>query len=148
MKILLPLVACLVAGSAFAAFTIPWNKLAGGGKSSATTAGGSVLTVEGTIGQFDAMAGGSSGGGFSLNAGYWAQAIPSPTPGAPSLTIVPQPGSSASLRWQSDAAGWRLQISNNLVAWGDVGGVITTAGTLTVTPTPGVPKQFYRLRFP
>ncbi len=150
MKVLkLPILFLALAGASFAAFNIPTSTLdGGGGRSSGTGAGGKVFTVTGTIGQFDATAGSSSGGKFGLNGGFWAQVVEGALPDYPDLTIIRQPNGDASLQWGSDAAGWRVETSTDLVHWTVMGGTITTGGVLTVSPSPSVPKAFFRLRYP
>ncbi|MCX6878925.1 MAG: hypothetical protein NTW21_34715 [Verrucomicrobia bacterium] len=135
--------------AAYAALTLPWSTLdGGGGRSTGTATGRTVLAVTGTIGQFEACAGGASGGGFSLNGGYWAEALPASTPDGPTLTLIFESSRSARIQWQSDAVGWQVQRSTDLAAWNDVGGLITVAGSLAIAPIVGVPRQFYRLRHP
>ncbi len=136
--------AIALGGAAFAAFSIPWHTQENGGGRSTGAAGASTFAVTGTVGQFDASAGGASGGGFSLNGGYWARAVGS----GPPLTIIPQPGGTALLQWQANAAGWHLESSENLDSWAPMGGVLTGAGTLPITPDPGTPRQFFRLARP
>jgi hypothetical protein len=137
------------AGVCFAAFTLPWSTLdGGGGKSTGTSVGGTVYTLTGTIGQFDATAAPTTGDGLSMNGGFWAAIVEPLFPDHPSLTITRLGNGDANLQWQSDAAGWQIETSTNLVQWFDLGGPITTAGSLTVTPVPSVPKQFFRLRNP
>jgi hypothetical protein len=137
----------VAAGVCFAAFTLPWSTLdGGGGKSSGTSAGGTVFTVTGTIGQFDTTE--AAGGAHRIAGGFWAHVINSPDPDYPDLTIVRQPNGDATIQWQGDAAGWQVQTSTDLVQWGNIGGVITTGGVLTVTYDPGVPKRFFRMKKP
>lgn len=136
-------------GVCFAAFTLPWSTLdGGGGISTGTTAGGTVFKLTGTIGQFDAAAAPATGGVHRIASGFWAHVIQSADPDYPDLTIVRQPNGDASLQWQSDAAGWQVQTSTDLLQWGNVGGTITTNGVLTVPYDPQVPKRFFRLKKP
>lgn len=135
-------------GACFAAFTLPWSTLdGGGGKSTGTSAGGTVFTLTGTIGQFDAAAP-ATGGTHRIASGFWALVINSPGPDYPDLTIIRQPNGDATIQWQGDAAGWQVQTSTDLVQWGNIGGTITTNGVLTVPYDPGVPKRFFRLKKP
>ncbi len=141
--------AALLATSALggAALTLPWHTLeAGGGTSTGTTAGGTVLTLRGTIGQFDATASAPAGGGLELAGGFWAAVVPAP--GGPQLVIEKLSATTAAVRWGADATGWQLQTSVDLVTWTDLGSVISSAGQLTVDPQPGVPRRFYRLTPP
>lgn len=139
----------VVAGGSYAAFTVPWSTLdGGGGKSTGTSSSGIVYSLTGTIGQFDATTTSMSGGSFSMNGGFWAQLVPSVQPDYPDLTIARLPNGDASIQWQSDATGWQLETSTDLEDWDNLGNPITTAGVLTVTPSPGVPKKFFRLKNP
>lgn len=139
----------VAAGVCFAAFTLPWSTLdGGGGISSGTTPGGTVFTLTGTIGQFDAAAPPATGGSHTIASGFWAHIINSPDPDYPDLTITRQPNGDASIQWQSDAAGWQVQTSTDLTGWTNIGGTITTSGVLTITYDPGVPKRFFRLKKP
>jgi hypothetical protein len=136
--------AIALGGAAFAAFSIPWHTQENGGGRSTGTDGATTFAVTGTVGQFEASAGGASGGGFSLNGGYWARVVGS----GPPLAIIPQPGGTALLQWQANAAGWHLEKSVDLDHWTPMGGVITGTGTLPITPDPGTPRQFFRLARP
>lgn len=136
-------------GACFAAFTLPWSTLdGGGGKSVGTTPGGTVFTVTGTIGQFDTTASPAAGGTHTVVGGFWAHVINRPDPDYPDLTIVRQPNGDASIQWQGDAAGWQVQTSTDLIQWGNIGGTISTNGVLTVPYDPQVPKRFFRLKKP
>ncbi len=123
-------------------FAIPWSTLdAGGGISS-----GGNFRLSGTIGQPDAAAGGASGRGWTLNGGFWAQ--PLPGPGQSMLVILPQTDGSATLQWPAGAAGWKLQRSTDMSIWTNVGNNITGAGSINLSPAPGVKREFFRLRYP
>lgn len=136
--------AIALGGAAYATFSIPWHTQEGGGGRSTGTDGATTFAVTGTVGQFDASAGGASGGGFSLNGGYWARVIG----GGPPLAIIPQPDGTALLQWQNSAAGWHLESSLDLNGWEPLGDVITGAGTLPVMPGPRAPRHFFRLARP
>ncbi|MCU0857128.1 MAG: hypothetical protein MUC65_01825 [Pontiellaceae bacterium] len=125
---------------------INWFEVSGGGGTS--TNGG--YSLSGTIGQADA--GTLSGGGFTLEGGFWSGAVALQTPGAPTLTIQVV-GSSVILSWPLTADGWALRESPALagtgVSWNLSPQACTTnANTISVTvPAPGGVK-FYRLQKP
>ncbi len=151
MKLLRTLILYLTiaAGACYAAFTIPWSTLdGGGGKSTGTTAGGTVFALTGTIGQFDTTAASASGGSHTLTGGFWAQLVESSAPDGPRLTLVRFPNGDISLQWPGEAAGWQLESSTNLIQWIAIGGEITNSGVLTLQYNPAIPKQFFRLRYP
>ncbi|MES2438963.1 MAG: hypothetical protein V4584_07845 [Verrucomicrobiota bacterium] len=151
MKLIKPLILFLTvaAGACYAAFTLPWSTLdGGGGKSSGTSTGGTVYTLTGTIGQFDTTAAPAAGAPHTLTGGFWAQLVGSEDPVHPKLSLVRFPNGDASIQWQSDAAGWQMESSINLTHWSNVGGPITTAGAVTLPYNPNIPKQFFRLRNP
>ena len=144
MKPTIPVIILAAASAAFAAFDIPWQTLAGGGGVSSALIGADTWRVTGTIGQFDAHAANSVATGFAISDGYWAAALPTPN-GGPPLTII-KSGDQAVVSWGPDAAGYQLFQSNNLTAWVPKGGVISVAGSITVTPSPANPRYYFRLQ--
>lgn len=136
-------------GAVLAGFVVPWRTLDDGGRAcGATTAGGTVFALEGTIGQFDAQPGSATGGRFTLTGGYWAAAAASAESDVPCLRISQVSGFRV-LSWPEHAAGWILQKSTDLQQWHDTGGALTGAGMATlVPPDADQPKYFYRLRKP
>ena len=137
------LAALSVAGLCSAGYLIPWSTVDSGGGTSTAQIGASTWKVTGTIGQADVRSTPAQGGAYSLDGGYWAQVIESP--GAPLLSLTRQPNGATLLAWAAEAQGWQLQVSVNLTAWADLGGVIAGSGDLTVQPESNVPKKFYRL---
>ncbi len=130
---------------ALAAFDVPWQTLDGGGGVSSAAVGASTWAVTGTIGQSDAHAASSVGSTFSVSDGYWAAVVPSAN--GPALAIT-KSGPNAIVSWGADAVGYQLEQSPNLQSWSAVGNVITSAGQISVTPGPGTPKLFFRLKLP
>lgn len=126
--------------------SIDWFKVAGGGGTS--TNGG--YSLSGTIGQADA--GTLSGGGFTLEGGFWSGAVALQTPDGPTLTIQCV-GNSVILSWPLTADEWALHetptIAGTSVFWSPVAQACTTnANTISVTvPSPDGVK-FYRLQNP
>lgn len=136
------------AGIGYAAISIPWSTLdGGGGKSTGTTGSGNSYSLTGTIGQFDAAAP-AAGGAHKITGGFWAQIAPGAFPDQPVLTLLRFPSGDASIQWQADAAGWQIETSYDLTHWSEMGGSITSSGTLTLTANPAVTRQFFRLRKP
>lgn len=136
-------------GVCFAAFNVPWYTLdGGGGKSSGTANGGTVFTLSGTVGQFDATASQASGGIFSLNGGFWAQVLAEPELDKPALTISRLPNGDASIQWASDAEGWQMETSTDLTMWTPYGSTINSAGSATIPYNSSIPRMFFRLRQP
>lgn len=140
----IPLIGLGVVSAALAAFEIPWQTLDGGGGVSSSVIGANTWKVTGTIGQFDAHAASSVATGFSVSDGYWAAVIPTEG-GGPVLTIT-RAGAQATLSWGADAAGYQLFQSPNLQNWTPNGGILNSAGSITVTPSPANPKYFFRLQ--
>jgi len=61
----------------------------------------------------------------------------------PELRIEPA-GTAMRLTWNAESAGYRLQTSDDLVGWTNLGSVITAPGTYD-DPIASRPRQFYRL---
>ncbi len=143
---ILTLSAWLAASGAVAAdYAITWSTIdAGGG-----TCTSGVYSATGTIGQPDA--GTMSGGGFTLQGGFWGVAVLQ-TPGAPRLTIFRTPTNTVAVCWPSPSTGWTLQMNtNNLDSanWGDVTTGIQDDGvTKTFIDNPPTGNRFYRLQKP
>ncbi len=144
-RILTAVFSSALLAAAGATLTIPWHTLDGGGGASfGTAADGTMLTLRGTVGQFDAAAP-ATGFPWAAVGGFWAGVAP--VPGAPPLSIHPQPDGSALLLWTHSAAGWRLQSSTDLVNWTSPGTLLSGPGSLTVHPQTDGPRRFYRLAF-
>jgi hypothetical protein len=131
-------------------YSVDWFTIdAGGGTST-----GSVYSVTGTIGQPDA--GAMTGGGYTLQGGFWGILAAVQTPGAPRLTITPTPTNTMVISWPADSESWVLERTNALPAlavasWPQVPlPYQTNNGTISVTlpTTPPTGNQFFRLRKP
>ena len=126
-----------------AQFVIPWHTISGGGTST-----NGPYSVSGTIGQPDA--GAMTGGGFTLQGGFWGVVAAEQTPGAPWLSIVRTATNTVAVSWPSPSAGWILQENTTNLkpqGWRDVTSGIQDDGatkTLLITPPSGL--RFYRLR--
>ena len=122
-------------------YDISWYTIGGGGTSS-----GGTYTVTGTIGQSDA--GHMSGGGYSLDGGFWGIIAAVQTPGAPTLSIT-RTGNEVVLSWPSASTGFSLQqkaSAGTVGGWNSLGATITTSGGVNyVTNTVTGGNQFFRL---
>lgn len=122
----------------------PLTIASGGGTST-----GGVYCVSGTIGQADA--GKLSGGGYTLDGGFWSLAVAIQTPGAPFLSVV-RSGENVIVSWPSNSLGFVLQETATLAApgsWQNSSPAPVIAGTnhtFTLPASPGL--RFYRLRKP
>ncbi len=144
MKPILPILLLATSFAALAAFDVPWRTVDGGGGVSAATIGAATWKVTGTIGQPDDHAGSSANtSGFALSGGYWAIAIPTDG-GGPQLTII-KSGIDAKISWGADAVGYKLQYSDDLLAWTDQPGTITGASFLYWSLGNG-PRYYFRLK--
>ena len=138
----LPLAAALLltAGAVAEAqpFVIDWFTIDGGG---GTSRGGN-YTLSGTIGQPDA--GALSGGGYTLEGGFWPGIVVATTTGAPTLFIQPA-GINVIISWSPATAGFTLEQTDNLSS------PVWSAGP-TGNPTTPIPAgsgtKFYRLQKP
>ena len=117
--------------------TVDWFTLDGGG---GTSTGGQ-YTVSGTVGQPDA--GTMAGGRYALEAGFWPGLIVESASGAPTL-YVQAAGGVVQIGWAPDAAGFALEMTDNLTApsW-----VPAPAGNPASVPVTGQ-SRFFRLRRP
>ena len=138
-----------VSGSVHAQrFNIDWFTIDGGGGTST----GSVYSISGTIGQFDA--GVTKGGTYSLTGGFWSVVETFQTPGAPLLTISRDPATGAvTVSWPKPADGWvmdqasALAASPGATAWSQVASAYQTNSThISITVPSPVGNRFYRLR--
>jgi hypothetical protein len=129
-------------------FNIDWFTIDGGGGTSM----GSVYSISGTIGQFDA--GLMKGGTYSLTGGFWSVVEAIQTPGAPLLAITRDRASGAvTVSWPKPADGWVLDQTSALAAtpgatsWSQVVFPYQTNSThiSVIVPSP-VGNRFYRLR--
>ncbi len=123
-------------------YSISWYKIAGGGG----TATNGPFALTGTIGQHDA-GGPMTGGGYSLNGGFWALISVVQTVGLPNLAIT-HSGNSVVVSWPN-TGGYTLQQNSNLAtgSWATSGYAITTAnGTNSITITPPTGNLFFRLK--
>ena len=127
-------------------YRITASVIAGGGGTST----GGMFAVTGTLGQ--PVAGGASGGTFSVQSGFWSVVQ---TPGAPVLRIVRSGTNGVVVSWPALSTGWVLQQTSSLsspqpVAWTDVTSppavVLGSENTVTFTSATGV--RYFRLRQP
>ena len=121
------------------AYSIPWQRIAGGGGASSN----GVYTLHGTLGQHEAGPP-ASHGGLRLTGGFWAQPIVIQTPGAPVMRVVAGAPGQVILSWVPATPGFVLQESTSLQGgvWTDVAG--GSATPVTVTLGPGF--RFFRLQ--
>jgi hypothetical protein len=125
-------------------YVIDWHTIDGGGGSSA----GGFYMVTGSIGQPDS--GALSGGNFTLIGGFWAGAVASQSPGAPSLSILHIPPRTVILAWPVSAAGWTLEQNSEGVysrSWSEVTAGVQVEGEmrkLVLDFSEGV--RFFRLK--
>jgi hypothetical protein len=122
-------------------FAIDWSTIDGGGGTST----GGVYAVSGTIGQPDASQQTMTGGNYSLTGGFWALYAVQ-TPGAPTLTIVPDTPGNAKISWTPNNTNYVLQENLDIATtnW-----VFSPSGSTNpiVVPTT-LPTKFYRLLKP
>ncbi len=118
-------------------YSIDWSTIDGGGGTSTNA----TYTLSGTIGQPDAGAT-MSGGGFTVQGGFWAEAIQ--TPGAPLLSIL-RSGPDVLISWPA-TPGFVLQHTTDLapIDWQDAPSGSTNAVSIPATGA----SRFYRLRKP
>lgn len=126
-------------------YSIDSFTIAGGGGTST----GGIYSVSGTIGQ--SVGGKLSGGGYSLDGGFWSVAVAIQTPEAPFLSVF-RSGENLLISWPSNGLGFVLQETTTLAVPGSWQNsspapvVSNTANTLTLPASPGL--RFYRLRRP
>lgn len=127
-------------------YAINWWTVDGGGGTST----GGVYSVSGTIGQPDA--GLMSGGGYTLQGGFWGGAVAVQTPGAPRLSIFRITTSTVVVTWPSPSTGWTLQQNTNSVSsvhWSNVtSGIQDDGATKSLIVNPPTGNRFYRLHKP
>lgn len=126
-------------------FTLTRSVIATGG----TSAGG-LFTVTGTTGETAAGSAAASGARFDLASGFWAgrPAVMWPVlePQAPTVqTVGGGPGFHVGLEWSPSRAGWRLEISYNLIHWSTALASTTTEvrNSVTLVGAGPVPRLFF-----
>ena len=128
-------------------YTIDWFKIAGGG---GTSANGQYSLTD-TIGQPDA--GVMSGGGFTLQGGFWGIVAAVQTPGAPLLSVL-RSNAAVIVSWSAPADGWLLHATTNLVTagsvWSEIPPPYQTNGPTNISFLEPSPRghKFYRLHKP
>jgi hypothetical protein len=127
---------CLGAFAALAEYAIDWHTINGGGGTSTN----SQYRLSGAIGQPDA--GTMSGGGFTLQGGFWG-VVAVQTPGAPTLYITNAAPGSATLWWSPATPGFVLQSTDSLATTNWLNAPSGTNNPATVPAT--LPARFYRL---
>ena len=139
VAVVIALSSLLIPGAQGQSFAIDWFTIDGGG---GTSSGGS-YTLSGTIGQPDA--GRLSGGGFTLDGGFWGGVSAVQQAGAPTL-LIQRAGSNYTISWSPNTAGFVLQVSGSLspLGWADAPSGATNPAPVTATPG----TRFYRLRHP
>ncbi len=128
-------------------YTIDWHTIDGGGGTST----GGVYSVSGTIGQPDA--GAMSGGGFTLQGGFWGVVAAVQTEGAPWLTVTRTVTNTVAVTWPLPETGWKLHWTANLLAtnsvWTEVSPPYVTGGTNLMFIEPvAAGSKFFRLHKP
>jgi len=141
IKTFLILLIGLSALTASAQYSVDWYKIAGGGGTST----GGVYSVSGTIGQPDAGAT-MTNGQYSVTGGFWALPTAIPTPGAPTLTIVPAGTGQATVSWTPNTPGFVLQETLSLSPTNWVNSPSGVTNPIVVPAT--LPTKFYRLFSP
>lgn len=121
------------------AYSIPWQRIAGGGGTSSN----GVYTLHGTLGQHEAGPP-AINGGLRVTGGFWAQPIVIQTPGAPVLQIAAGAPGQVILSWVPATPGFVLQESTSLQSgvWTDVAGGSATPVTVAL----GAGLRFFRLQ--
>jgi hypothetical protein len=126
-------------------YSINWYKVAGGGGMNST---GGIYTVQGTIGQHDAVAP-ISGGGYQVTGGFWAMISVLQTQGAPTLSIRLS-GTTVIVYWLA-VPGWVLQQNTSLTntpGWTLSSGVTTSGGTNYLNLVSPTGHLYFRLANP
>jgi hypothetical protein len=126
-------------------YSIDWFTIDGGGGTST----GGVYSVSGTIGQPDA--GQMSGGGLTIDRGFWGLFPADQTLGAPRLRIFLTATSTVVVAWPAPSTGFSLQQNSALgtTNWGSVTNTPTLVGSeqqVIISPSTG--KRYYRLKSP
>ena len=120
-------------------YTIDWYTVDGGG---GTSTGGN-YTLSGTIGQSDAAITTLSGGGYTLDGGFWPGLVVAASGEGPTLFIQTS-GGEVILSWFPDPAGFALEQTDDLSTsiWADA-----PDGNPVAIPASGA-ARFYRLKKP
>ncbi len=133
----------LIPRAAAQTYTLDWFTVAGGGGTST----GSVFTVSGTAGQYDA--GRQANGTYSVEGGFWGMIASIQTPGAPLLTIT-RSGPNVLVSWASPSTGFVLEQNSsprNPSGWSSFGGAINDDGiTKSALITLLIGDVFFRLK--
>jgi hypothetical protein len=131
--------ALLAVVPANAQYAIDWFTIDGGGGVS----GGGNYSLSGTIGQPDA--GAMTGGGYTLEGGFWPGVVVPSIGEAPTL-FIQLSGVSVFVSWSPATPGFSLEQSSTLLplSWGAAPG----AGTNPVVIPLSTGTRFYRLRKP
>jgi len=118
-------------------FTLDWFTVEGGG----ATSTGAGYSLNGTIGQPDAAK--SSGGGFTVEGGFWSGVSGGQPAVAPRLFIQAS-GGFATISWTPITPGFVLQVNDSLspLTWTDAPGGGANPVTLPLAGT----ARFFRLR--
>jgi hypothetical protein len=128
-----------------AQYSIDWHKVSGGGGASS----GGQYAVSGTVGQHDA-GGPLTGGGYSIEGGFWSLLAVVETPGMPTLLITRTAPGTVVISWPSPSTGFGLQQNSDLGnpnGWLDFGGTINDNGTTkSVTVNALTGDLFFRLK--
>jgi hypothetical protein len=123
-------------------YEVGWFTVDGGGGASS----GGEFSISGTIGQPDA--GLLSGGGFTIEGGFWSDVSIIQATGAPPLSIQPA-GSNAIVSWPVGVAGFSLEESamiDNGVWSTTPQAILDTATKHTVTVPVVSVRKIYRLK--
>jgi hypothetical protein len=89
-------------------FSIDWYTIDGGGG----TSSGGPFSLTGTIAEPETAV--MSGGGFTIEGGFWAILSVVPTPGAPSLRVALTSTNTVVVAWPAVASGYDLQQTPSL----------------------------------
>ena len=122
-----------------AQYAIDWFTLDGGGGASS----GGNFTLAGTIGQPDA--GTMTGGGYTLEGGFWPGVVVPSIGEAPTL-LIQLSGVSVIVSWSPTTTGFSLEQSSTLLplSWGAAPSGDTNPATIPLSTS----TRFYRLRKP
>ena len=123
-------------------YSIDWYTIDGGGGTSTN----GQYSLSGTIGQPDA--GTLSGGGFTVQGGFWAGVSEVVVPGSPELTIRLLSDGAVQICWPSSATGFELQeaLSVSPAAWLPSALVVAEDGPMKCATVPApAGERFFRL---
>ena len=127
-------------------YSIEWSSIDGGGGASA----GGNYSVSGTIGQTDCGTT-LSGGGYTVDGGFWSMLSALQSPGAPLLEIRLTSTNTVAISWPSPFTGFALyeNMDLNSAHWTLVEELIEDDGTRkTVIIDPPGGNRLYRLLQP